>query len=243
MVALGFYEELSKYYDSIFPPEQTQVEFIAGAVKPGGRILDVACGIGGYSAELYKKGYKVQACDLDKGMVQTAEKRLRASDMEVPVKIADMTELSRVYDEKFDGVFCIGNSIVHLGSREQISKAVAEMKGLLVDGGSLILQIMNFDRVKKFNIKELPEIKNEDNRLSFKRFYNEAEAGKIAFDTILQVNGQEPLKNSVLLLPLLKDELYNILDSVGFKAINIYGDFKRNNFTDNSYVLVAECRK
>lgn len=243
MIALSFYEELSKYYESIFPPEGAQVEFISGAVKPGGRILDVACGIGGYSAELYKKGYNVLACDLDKGMVQTAEKRFRDSGFDIPVKIADMTGLSKVYDEKFDGVFCIGNSIVHLGSREQVKKAIAEMKSLLVEGGTLILQIMNFDRVRKYNIKELPEIKNEDKKVSFKRFYNESEEGKIAFDTVLQIDGQEPLTNRVLLLPLLKEELYNMLDSVGFKAINIYGDFRRNNFTDNSYVLVAECRK
>jgi Cyclopropane fatty acid synthase and related methyltransferases len=243
MVTLSFYEELSKYYDCIFPPEEAQVELISGAVKSGGRILDVACGNGGYSAELYKRGFKVQACDLDKGMVSAAERRFSDLGMEIPVKTADMTELSKVYNEKFDGIFCIGNSIVHLGSIEQVKKTISEMKELLAEGGSLILQIMNFDRVKKFNIEELPEIKNEDKKVSFKRFYNEAKEGKIAFDTVLQVNGQEPLKNSVLLLPIMKDELYNILDSVGFKAINIYGDFKRNNFADNSYVLVAECKK
>ena len=240
MVCLSFYEELSKYYDSIFPPEEAQVNFVAGSVKFGGKILDVACGNGGYSAELHKKGFKVQACDIDKGMVETAEKRLM--NMDIQVKIADMTELSKVYDEKFDGIFCIGNSIVHLASKDEVKKAITEMKDILADDGSLILQIMNFDRVKKYKIKELPEIKDKDKKISFKRFYNESNDGKIAFNTVLQVNGQDPVANSVLLLPLIKDELYDILKSVGFEDINIYGDFNKSAFTDSSYVLVAECR-
>jgi len=240
---MGFYQELSKYYDDIFPPEKGQVDFIAASIKSEGRVLDVACGSGGYSAELYKKGLKVYACDLDDGMVQAARKRFQEGQMGVSVEKVDMTELSKIYSEKFDGVFCIGNSIVHLGNIEQIKKAASEMRGLLVVGGSLILQTMNFDRVRKYNIKELPEIKALDGQITFKRYYSNLENGKIAFDTELQVQEKESMKNRVELLPLYKKELSDILINLGFKDICFYGDFNNGSYKDDSYVLVVKAKK
>lgn len=240
---MGFYEELSKYYDRIFPPEQSQIEYISGSAKQGDRILDVACGSGGYTAEIYKKGYKIQACDLDEGMVGAADKRFSELGMEIKVKKADMTRLSDVYTEEFDLIYCIGNSIVHLESQEQVYKAVSSMKSLLSGGGKLILQIMNFDRIKKYDIRELPEIKTADGEISFKRYYNLLESGRLEFKTTLDVKGQESLKNKVLLLPLTRDELSGILQSAGFKDIRTYGDFNKGIFKDDSYVLVTSCVK
>jgi len=240
---MGFYQELSKYYDIIFPPEQAQVDFIVDSIKPGGSVFDVACGSGGYSAELYKRGLKVHACDLDYEMVRSAMKRFRESHMEITAKKVDMTELSKKYDSQFDGVFCIGNSIAHLHDLEQIKRALSEMKSILLDGGSLILQTINFDRVKKYNIKELPEIVAANGELRFTRHYSYLDNGKIAFDTVLNVQGYETLKNRVELHPLYKEELFKALTDIGFKDVNIYGDFKRSDFNEDSFLMVASAKK
>lgn len=240
---MGFYQELSKYYDIIFPPEQAQVDFIVSSVKPGGSVFDVACGSGGYSAELYKRGLKVHACDLDYEMVRSAMKRFRESHMEITAKKVDMTELSKKYGSQFDGVFCIGNSIAHLHDLEQIKRALTEMKSILVEGGSIILQTINFDRVKKYNIKELPEIVASNGDLRFTRHYSYLENGKIAFDTVLNVQGYETMKNRVELYPLYKEELLKSLTDLGYKDINIYGDFNRSDFQEDSYLMVASAKK
>jgi hypothetical protein len=170
-------------------------------------------------------------------------KRFRESHMEIAAKKVDMTELSKKYDSQFDGVFCIGNSIAHLHDLEQIKRALTEMKSILVEGGSLIIQTINFDRVKKYNIKELPEIVASNGELRFTRHYSYLKNGKIAFDTVLNVQGYETMKNRVELYPLYKEELLKSLTDLGFKDINVYGDFKRSDFLEDSYLMVASAKK
>jgi glycine/sarcosine N-methyltransferase len=73
---MGFYEQISKYYDYIFPTGKDQVNFIKEtAGQPPKKILDVACGSGGYSMELAKSGYAVTGIDLDAEMVNKAKEK------------------------------------------------------------------------------------------------------------------------------------------------------------------------
>jgi len=62
---MGFYEEISKYYDYIFPVGKEQINFITKVAGEGPKsVLDIACGTGGYALELAKQGYAVTAVDL-----------------------------------------------------------------------------------------------------------------------------------------------------------------------------------
>ncbi len=70
---MGFYEQISKYYDYIFPAGKEQIDFIETAAgTPPKKVLDIACGSGGYSVALAKDGYSVTAVDLDEKMVESA---------------------------------------------------------------------------------------------------------------------------------------------------------------------------
>ncbi len=242
---MGFYERIAPYYDEIFPAGEEQLEFIRRAAgRPPKRLLDIACGSGTYSVRLAQDGYEVWACDADRKMVELAGKK--AADMNTPVNVfmSDMLELDRNISIKFDSVFCIGNSIVHLGSADQISKAVMQMKGLLNADGNLLLQIINFDRVLEKGITSLPTISNAERKLEFKRNYSLDESSRlIHFDTILTVEENDRttrLENRVELFPLRARDLREILEGAGFRTISFFGGFNEEAYEPaDSFLLVA----
>jgi glycine/sarcosine N-methyltransferase len=247
---MGFYEEISRYYDYIFPLGELQLKFLKDSIgNPPKRVLDIACGSGSYSVELAKSGHKVTAVDLDIEMVKLARQKADKYNVEVAALKCDMKELETKLTDicGFDFAFCIGNSIVHLGSLDEIQEALAQMHSLLNPNGTLILQIINFDRIINFGISELPTLQNNEMGLEFIRKYKyNSENGHIDFNTVLTVkneNTNERFENSIELFPVLSIDLMTILEKSGFKNIHFYGDFNCSVYDNKSFLLVVEAMK
>ncbi len=242
---MSFYEQIAPYYDYIFPAGQDQCTYIKElAGKPPKKLLDIACGTGVYSIELAREGYEVWATDVDTEMVRRAEKSASDKNISIKTLVSDMLNLDKHMDEKFHCVFCIGNSIVHLGSKEAILAAVLQMKERLSPGGSLLLQIINFDRIFQKGITSLPTIVNENVGLEFQRNYvSDPINGLIHFDTILTIkdgNREDRYENRVDLFPVLSSDFREILDCAGFESISFYGGFNKEPYiTGESFMLVA----
>ena len=230
-----FYSEISKYYDYIFPTGDGQLNLIKEvAGKPPKNILDIACGSGGYSKHLSDAGYNVTAIDLDETMVE----KLRGKDRNIQVHVMDMLDIHKL-NNNYDLLFSIGNSIVHLENNKEILEFLYKCRGILKPGGHIIIQTVNYDRVLIKDIKNLPTIENKEVDLIFQRHYDYLpEEHKIDFKTILQVGG-ETLENSVLLHPITSKELTESLIAAGFKNIQLYGSFKKDEYNPlSSFPLV-----
>lgn len=241
---MGFYEQISQYYDYIFPTGDEQIRFIKEvAGKPPKTILDIACGTGGYSLELAKQGYLLTAADLDAEMVR--QLGLKAETARIPIKSiqTNMLDLERKISDKFDLAFCIGNSIVHLQNLEQIKSFICNIKNLLNNDGSLILQIINFDRVLLKDINSLPTITDESIGLTFERKYSyNKQQHTMYFKTNLIVDNKS-FENEIPLYPLQEEELLQAVTDAGFKKVKLFGDFAGNAFDKyNSYMLVLWAR-
>lgn len=244
---MSFYEQISKYYDYIFPVGGTQLNFIKQAAgSPPKKILDVACGSGGYSIELARSGHQLYAIDLDDEMINMAKKNAQKEGLDIRILKCDMREIANTFQDEFDLIFCIGNSIVHLGSLEEILKVLKQMHQRLNDGGTLILQIINYDRIIKFNVNELPIIKNDKIGLEFiRRYQYDRQQGLINFNTVLTVSNErekEVFENSIKLLPVTRDDMKKALEDAGFNGIEFYGDFNYSPYNDNSFMLVVRAK-
>lgn len=242
---MSFYDEISQYYDKIFPAGQEQLSFIKEAAgNKATKILDIACGSGTYSLELAKEGYKVTAVDIEDEMIRKLQDKAVRDKLDIKAFACNMTELEERLAKNYQVLFCIGNSLVHLKSLDEIEDALRQMYNLASVDGVIIIQIMNYDRIIKLGLKELPTIINEEEGIEFIREYNhKPELGKIDFNTTLIVKvGSETksFKNTVELLPLLSHQLTSIVEKVGFKRYECYGDFKGSPYTEDSYMLVLK---
>lgn len=237
---MGFYEELSKYYDIVFPLGQKQMDFIMKRIKPGAKVLDVAAGTGNYSLALGKEGYDVTAIDLDEEMVANIIEKGNVMNINVDAKVLNMLDIDSI-EEEFDGIVCIGNSLVHLKDENEILKCLRAMKSLLNDNGDLIIQIVNYDRVIVNDVKSLPIIDRPEEDVKFVRDYVH-EDGSILFNTTLVV-GEKEYKNSIPLYPLKSKDLERLLIESGFKEISFYGGFNECIYEQAySFPLVVSAR-
>src|SRR5687768_9866700 len=83
------------------------------------RVLDLACGTGSITHELYKAGYEVEGADFSEAMVRIARRKLPES---VPIWHQDARSLD-LPSPPFDSCVCLFDSLNYLLSIEDLACA------------------------------------------------------------------------------------------------------------------------
>ena len=96
----------SQHYDehwgAISPSHAAFVARLAGLVRPGGAVLDAACGTGKYWPALLAAGLSVTGVDQSAGMLAQA----RRKHPDVPSRVLPLQDLAALGD-RFDGLICV----------------------------------------------------------------------------------------------------------------------------------------
>ena len=248
---MGFYEDFSKYYDLIFQAKKPQLNFIQKRTPKQGKILDVAAGTGNHAIALREAGYPIWAVEYDQKMLEELEEKQENNDQKVKARLGDMREVDSYYPaDFFDTVYCIGNSLVHLSTVEEIETFLRGAHLLLKKGGNLIVQIINYDRIVDQDIKGLPTIKNEEDpklTAEFVRNYEKIPGSNLLdFHTRLTVeqSGEKKVfENHTPLLPLRYKELKDLLEKAGFKEITVYSNFMEEEYNPEARPLIMTGKK
>ncbi|WP_291857841.1 bifunctional 2-polyprenyl-6-hydroxyphenol methylase/3-demethylubiquinol 3-O-methyltransferase UbiG [Marinilabilia sp.] len=242
---MSFYKSISPFYDYIFPPAPLQVNFInrvAGNIA-GKRILEAGCGTGNLALQLVEQGAMVEGIDLDPEMIAFAqEKAVRKEN--VRFSVLDVLKINEKWEASiFDAVVSFGNTLVHLNDLEQVSQLFLNVWAVLKPGSSVIVQIINYDRIFDKQIQGLPTIENDE--IKFERFYDfNDSAASIDFRTILKVKQSgEEICNVVKLLPLRRQQLETLLKNCGFENVLFYGNFKGETLSMDSVPLIVSAQK
>ena len=242
---MDFYTSISAYYDRLFPTDAKALLFLDSRVEPGSRILDIACGTGGYSLALAQKGHRVTGVDLDRAMIRSAGSKVRDSNLAPDFRVMDMLSMTEALDPGFDLIFCIGNSLVHLETDEQVGQLLADCRTLLRPEGALVLQIINYDRILAQGLTGLPTLREDD--LEFLRFYEVDPAGGVViFRTELRVGGdrdQRVIRNQIPLRIVGKERLRRLVRTAGFQNLELFGDFDGRPFDPESLPLILSVRR
>ena len=142
---MDFYRALSPFYDEIFPASTEAISFLDSQCKTRVdgelRILDAACGTGGHVLGLSSLGYDVTGIDIDASMINLAQEKEYAK--EIDFIEGDMRSLGEhSFPDKFDLIYCIGNSLVHLNEVREIEIFLNKVKKLLRPSGRGVVQIL-----------------------------------------------------------------------------------------------------
>ena len=250
---MKFYSEFSKKYDKIFPLNSKKLELIDKTFRDLQkdraeiRLLDVGCGTGSYALGLAEKGYQVKAIDLDAEMISIAESKMHEARVEVDFYRLGMLHLKKKFKEhSFDGIYVIGNVLVHL-KQEEIKEFLDLAAELLDVGGKIFIQIVNYYRILELNLDGLPTIYSQDDSVRFERDYKYNESENIIyFRTRLIDHFEDEIlsENRIGLYPLCKNELQKYLAEAGFKIENIYGSPNGDRYRELSSVpLIITAQK
>lgn len=239
---MSFYQKIAPYYHHIFKINTSQVNFIKLKTPNSDcKVLDIGCGIGTLSFELINYYKHVLGIDMDAEMIRKASSKKEDESESIQFQQMSMLKLDTFIDNNsVGGIICFGNTLVHLNSLEEITDFLQQSKTVLKSNEKLLLQIVNYDKIIKKNIKQLPLIENDEIRFERNYCYRKSE-NKIDFNTRLTVKStQQIIENSIELLPLLKKELTLLLNKAGFYNCNYYGNFNQESYSIESPALIVE---
>ncbi len=196
------------------------------------KVLDLACGDGKYTDAVSNEERFVTGVDLDQGMLKEAKERYGVNK-NIEFLEGNMLELDKIFEKnELDGIFCIGNSLVHLTSKNLIEELIKAAYPTLKNNGKFVVQIINYDRILEGNINFLPTIKI--NGIEFIRNYHKKENSRIIdFNTILKTP-EGDIESHQDLYSIKKDELVELFNSNGFNLENAYSSFAKEEWNKES---------
>lgn len=243
---MAFYTDLSEAYDALFPVSDVQRTLFDKVLGMGEikRVADAGCGSGAQLAHFAPAGISCIGFDPDPALVALARKKLAAFPG-ARVEVGGFADTARLVSPAAGLLLCLGNSLVHV-PRDGSDRFVSDASKVIVPGGWLLLQILNYEFMFRHQVTELPLMSAEGGKIEFRRRYTWEGPGKVRFRTVLRIaEGDEPriFRNEIPLYPVLPDELWETLSREGFSQIRYYGDFACSEFTPESEALVCLARK
>ncbi len=147
--------------------------------------------------------------------------------------------------DRFDVVYCIGNSIVHLESETEIENALRGMRKLLSNNGTCIVQIINFDRIFRNDLHQLPALEAPDGAARLERYYEyDDDDGVVVFRTRLIRNDIDagPVESRVRLLGVTRERMSSLFADAGFSEVSYFGGFDGAELDAESFAMIAVAR-
>ncbi|MEJ2731299.1 MAG: methyltransferase domain-containing protein [Deltaproteobacteria bacterium] len=207
-------------------------------------ILDCACGTGHELILFHSSGYDVQGSDLSESMLKQARKNLSAANLQIPLKRIDFRYLDKHFISQFDAVVCLTSAITEPLADTDALKGLSSMRAALKDGGILVFDQGQTDAKMK-NPSKFDLILNEsDYSRLFVMDYMGKQMEVHVFDFIHTENEKDFYHNLFRMRIRLQDEWQRMLNQVGFKKIEYFGDWKFAPYDkDTSMRLIAVAKK
>jgi len=244
---MGMYKGFTECYDELFPLKKKRLDFLNRYLKgTSPRILDIGCATGELANILSGRGDRVTGVDLDEKMIDTAKKKAQAAGLSTEFYMKDMAQLD-FFSSTFDVVLCLGNTLPHLGNIEAVYSFLERVNKMLSRDGLLVLQIVNFDRMLKHKISQLPLL--ETANLLFHRNYKYIKTGRFISNVLFDVRltdkeGRVIYEGSETLLPLRGQQLKKALAETGFYKGEFFGDENGKLYNPGtSKALIVTARK
>jgi glycine/sarcosine N-methyltransferase len=237
------YEKFAYDYDEFGPIEEylgDEKTFLNKLFSEHGvkNVLDCACGTGQHLLMLAQSGYNVWGSDYSKSMLGVAHNNLQKRGYNIPLCQCDFRYLEQAFDITFDAIVCLTNSLPHLHTDEDLLLSLRSIKNRLNQNGLLVLT----QGTTHYTLT-LPFIEVVVNRPDFSRIFVKGHDDRFQTIHVLDLfHSAERLESNqydIVYRILLDQDYKRLLPQAGFSNIQIYGDYDRNNYNENSKRLIV----
>lgn len=209
------------------------------AAGPEASVLDLGCGTGEHVAFLAQAGARAVGVDPSPAMLEAA--REHEGRGHGRFLAGDARDLGAVpgLGAPFGLALCLGNMLPHLLETADLSAFASQAFRVLHPGGSLLLQILNYERLLGQGIRHLPlNLRPADGstELVFLRLLKDQGDGRVLFfPTTLELDpdAQSPVQvrqsRRVELRAWMRRELGPAFERAGF-SLQWYGDMQAGPF-------------
>lgn len=262
MSTYGSYEDesfLAEYYDFVpgYAGRRDLEFYLDYSRKAGGTVLELGCGTGRVLLPIAGAGCQIVGLDLSKFMLAKCKEKLLRHPREVQERV--LLVQGNMADFKLNRIFPLVTTpfrpFQHLVSVDGQMACLRCVNRHLVKGGRLILDVFHPDPTKLTGpatleeIEDVAEVPLPDGR-KLRRTYR-----SVAFHRHEQINDVElifyvthpdgRIKRFVQAFPFryfYRYEVEHLLARTGFRIVELFGNYDRSPFTDDSpeMIFVAE---
>lgn len=237
---MSLYEELGAKYDRMIRWKQRlerEAPFFQRlfAESRAERILDLGCGTGHHARLFSNWGLEVIGVDPSPALLAVAEGRsdtllkLEPEETKLTFLEGSFENFHTRVEGPFDVILCLGNTLAHADSAENLRSLIAHVHGLLKPGGVFVGQMLNYTRLLRSQERFLTPttFREGDSEQLFFRF-NDYLGDKVQFNvahfTRVGENWIQEI-HSTTLTPWSKQQLGEELVSGEFAVRDWYGEF------------------
>jgi len=203
--------------------------FIDDKIKP---VADVGCGTGVDSISLSQLGLDVTSFDPSPEMISTARTNSEKQNSKIGFFNFSADDIPKTFYNNFDLVVSLGNTLANIPFGK-IDKSVTKLFKLLKKDGSVLIQILNFEKILREK-ERIVNITKKDGEY-FLRFYDFS--NKDLTFNILKFNADQTTQKELIstkIFPYKSKELKKIFKTVGFKKIKLHGGLDKKPFISKS---------
>jgi glycine/sarcosine N-methyltransferase len=199
-------------------------------------ILEFASGTGTVAIGLSLEGYDVTGIDYSPDMLKAARRKAREYKASVKFIRGDISKAN--LNRKFDLLLCLGNTVPHFKTQRELKKLLTNCGKHLRQGGRLIIQQLNYDRI----LKERPQTFAVDvasEVVRFKQYIYKKD--RLGFIVTVVDGGKVPpavTTTKIILKPWTRREFTEVLKQTGFGEISAYGNYGKERFSTKSKDLI-----
>ena len=226
-----FYNDLSSDYDSMLNIDKvinnrtsSLKKFIKREYK---NAIDIGCGTGADSIALAMNGLNVNGYDTSEKMIKKAKLNAKGKNLKIRFSNSPVQDIKSTYNSKIDIVVSLGNAVANINT-VTLNSIIRKVHKLLKTNGIFIIQILNYELIRKSNKRIVNITKSKDSL--FIRFYDFAK-NKLIFN-VLRINNssQDFSLISTELFEHKRNNLKAILKQAGFSGIRFYSDLNESLF-------------
>ncbi|MBN1882341.1 MAG: methyltransferase domain-containing protein [Deltaproteobacteria bacterium] len=238
------YAGIASRYDILFEEEDhtARMSFYEEVLKKyqANRVLDCSCGTGKYLTMLAPLGLSLFGSDVSPSMLAVAQENIKRLGLQIPLTRADFRSLPEHFSEPFDAILCLSTSLPHVGSEDEMIRALSSMYASLTDRGVLIITHGTSERMMMEQPRFLPVVNNRDLSRVFVIDYHGRGITFHVLDFIHTDSTTEFLTWSATypFMPLEKD-YRRMLEAAGFKDVEAYGGYDFSPYTETSEFLIV----
>jgi len=215
--------------------------------RPAGqRVLDAGCGPGRHVIALNEAGYRCEGADLSEAMLAVARRNAAEAGVQTQWYAAAFDELAVKCPGGYDGLICLGNSLAASEEADAVRAALANFAQVLKPGGVLVLQVLNFPRLRREQpcVRGPRSIVRDGTEYLFLRVYH-FEPQHVAVTSITIWKNGEGWQRELgagRLYPIDPDELVAWLTGAGFELAGRFGAYDGSPFDPDAsedHIVVA----
>ncbi len=200
-----------------------------------GKICECACGTGGLTIPLYRRGFQMTGVDLSQEMLWQAAQKSRKMGIAMPFVRQDMRALN--LHRPMDAVLATCDGVNYLLTEEDLLSFFRAAHRAVRPGGALVFDISTPYKLQKILCGELMWEDREEITYLWQNTWNEKHQ-TVALDLCFFVKEEdgryrrieEHQRQRAWDPKTLKETLWH----AGFRAVSMYGDYTLNTAAENN---------